>query len=498
MSDQPQRSDSPGFFRRFAVLRSAPRELWIILAAYVMENVAYGLGASSVLSLWMSSDLGFGDQKAGVLIAVYSTVVTLATVLVGSLTDAAGIRRTFLLGFIVCLIARVVMTIAGVPAIAIPFGLFLQAFGLALMQPVMAAAMRRYSTTQQRSLAFSLYYALMNLGYFIAGWLFDSVRNALGEHGSWIVPVWDESLSTYRVLILCSAVFTVPGLIITWLFLREGVEATDQGVVITPRSAKGGAKLNPLAALIRTMRETAVKTAQIFIALLSQPALYRFLIFMLLIVGVKLIGYHMAFTFPKFGLREIGEGAPIGRLYAVLNSGLIIVLVPIVGALTSRFTAYRMITLGTFIAASSVFFLAMPVHWFKPLADGWLGDLIAHRWLHLTGEVNPWLVSICLFVAMLSIGEALWSPRLWEYAAAIAPKGQEASYMAMSFLPYFGAKFVVGTLSGAMLQRFCPAEGPRDSATMWLLIGCMALITPVGTFLLRRFIQVQEAGRELK
>ncbi len=494
MSNPNQPGTHDGFLRRFAALRTAPRELWIILAAYVLENIAYGLGASSVLSLWMSSDLGFSDQKAGDMIVAYSSVVTIATVLVGSLTDAAGIRRTFLLGFWVCLIARMVMTASGVPAIALPFGLFLQAVGLALMQPVMAAAMRRYSTTSQRSLAFSLYYTLMNLGYAIAGYIFDKTRNTLGEHGSWTVPIWGETLSTYRVLILGSALVTIPGLIITWLFLREGVEATEEGVRIQP-AANSAAKTNPVHALIRTISETAMKTAQIFKALVKQPALYRFLAFMLLIVGVRLIGYHMAFTFPKFGLREIGEGAPIGRLYSMLNSVLIIALVPFVGALTGRFTAYRMISIGTFVAASSVFFLVLPAQWFQPLADGWLGDLIARQWLNVQGPVNPWFISIFLFVVLLSIGEALWSPRIWEYAAAIAPKGQEASYMAMSFLPYFLAKLVVGKLSGVMLARYCPAEGPRDSATMWLIIGCMAMVTPIGIVVFRKYIQVQEAGR---
>ena len=97
---------------------------------------------------------------------------------------------------------------------------------------------------------------------------------------------------------------------------------------------------------------------------------------------------------------------------------------------------------------------------------------------------------------MLSVGEALWSPRLYEYAAAVAPKDQEASYMALSLLPMFLAKFFVGILSGWLLATFCPAQGPRHPEVMWFLVGLMALITPVGTFLLRKQIQVPEAGRE--
>ena len=71
----------------------------------------------------------------------------------------------------------------------------------------------------------------------------------------------------------------------------------------------------------------------------------------------------------------------------------------------------------------------------QPLADGWLGNLIVHQWLGVAGAVNPLYISIFLFIVFLSIGEALWSPRLYEYSAAIAPHGQEASYMSLSMLP---------------------------------------------------------------
>ena len=67
--------------------------------------------------------------------------------------------------------------------------------------------------------------------------------------------------------------------------------------------------------------------------------------------------------------------------------------------------------------------------------------------------------------------------------------------MALSLLPYFLAKFVVGGTSGWMLARYCPADAPRHPETMWLLIGCMALATPLGTFVFRKYIQVHEDGR---
>lgn len=487
------------FLRKFTVLRSAPRELWIIYAAYILENLAYKVGAATVLTLWLSSDLGFGDESAGAMIAVWSAIMTLITVMIGSLTDALGIRKTFLLGFWVCLVSRVVMTLTVDRWVVLPFGLYLQAVGLALMVPVMIAGVKKYTNAAQRSVAFSLYYALMNLGFAAGDVIFDRLRNAetgLGEHGLWVLPGLGIELSTYRVLILVSVLFTVPGLILTWFFLRDRVEMTEAGVVIQSASVRTPGH-GMVKTFVTTCRETSIKTWEIFSGLWQQKSFYRFLVFMTLVVGVKMIFYHLAYTFPKYGIRELGEGAPIAQLSGMLNSVLIVFLVPIVGVLTQRVTAYRMVTVGSLISALSVFFIALPPEWFKPLADGWLGDLVAHRWLGVKGAVHPLYISNFFFVVMLSLGEAVWSPRLYEYSAAIAPKGQEASYMALSLLPYFGAKFVVGSISGWLLATFCPEVGARHPETMWFIIGCMALITPVGTFVFRKYIQVQESGREL-
>jgi len=207
-----------------------------------------------------------------------------------------------------------------------------------------------------------------------------------------------------------------------------------------------------------------------------------------------MIFLHMDYTYPKFGIRELGEGAPIGHLYG-LNNILILFLAPLVGALTQRIPAYRMVIFGSFVAASSVFIMALPPQVFQPLADGWLGHQIAHRWLGVQGAVNPYYVMIFLFVVVLSFGEAFYSPRLYEYTAAIAPKGQEASYMAMSVLPFFLAKLVVAPFSGILLSLFCPATGPRQSQTLWLIVGVSTLVAPVGLFVFRRYIRVHEAGR---
>ena len=499
MTPAPTQSPLASFVEKFTCLRSAPRELWVILTAYVLENIAYRLSGISVLPLWLTHDLGFGDAPTGTIIALWSAGMTLIILFVGPLTDVLGIRKTFLIGFFVCLAARLIIALTAVKWVVLPFGLCLYAAGIALMIPVMVAGVKKFTNTAQRSVAFSLYYALMNLGFAVGAKVFDEVRSpatGLGEYGRWIIPWLHVELSTYRVLVLLSVAATVPGLLLIWFFLRDGVEVTDEGVQIEPAAAGHGSGLqgeSPLA----YCRRTAGQTVRLFRGLWRQPAFHRFILFMTLVVAVRTLFIHLGMTFPKFGIRELGDGSPIAKSSDMLNALLILVLVPICGALTQRVTAYRMIQVGSLVSALSVFFLVMPREWFRGMADGWFGQFLARHLLQLDPVgLNPLYIAIVLFIIFLSVGEALWSPRLYEYSAAIAPKGQEASYMAFSQLPMFLAKLLTGFLSGRLLESYCPAVGARDTGKMWLIIGAIALITPLGAFVFRKHLQVHEQGRE--
>ena len=104
-------------------------------------------------------------------------------------------------------------------------------------------------------------------------------------------------------------------------------------------------------------------------------------------------------------------------------------------------------------------------------------------------------VSIALFAVLLSVGEAFWSPRLYEYTAAVAPQGRVGSYMALSLLPYFLAQFGVGMLSGRLLAAYVPEHGARDPSTLWLIVAAMAAVCPLGLLAFRRWLRVPEAGR---
>jgi hypothetical protein len=110
--------------------------------------------------------------------------------------------------------------------------------------------------------------------------------------------------------------------------------------------------------------------------------------------------------------------------------------------------------------------------------------------------VHPYYVMATIFIVILSFGEAFYSPRVYEYSAAIAPKGREASYGALSYIPSLASKLLVAIVGGALLAKFCPQVGERHSSMLWLFVALTATVAPISLFALQRFIRVREAGRD--
>lgn len=470
-----------GFLAKFTVLKGAQRELWLTFLIKFLIYTAYSV-TNKTMVLWFSKDLGFSDQAAGALVGwVWAPAMTIFTLLAGSLTDAIGLRRTFFLGVGLCTIARTVMVTTTNPVLALACGVLPLAIGEALGTPVLLAATRRYSTTRQRSFSFSMIYVIMNVGYLAAGWIFDYVRG-----WEFRMNLFGFQPTPHQQLFLVSLAFEIL-LFPAIYFLRRDPEAIHAGE--RTRDATAGL----WAGLATTVRESASETVRLFRQLLNQSAFFRLLVFFLFIGFLKAIFLQMDYVFPKFGDRELGLHAPVGRLSGI-NSIVIIILTPVIGALTQRAAAYRMVVLGGTICAAGVFIMALPTAWFEPAVATGIGQWLGHSYLGLTGGIHPYYIMAALYLAVFSVGEAFYSPRVYEYAAAIAPKGQEASYGALAYLPFLVGKLLVGT-SGWLLAAFCPEQGPRRSGTMWLIFALAASTAPIGLIVFRRYIRVPEAGR---
>jgi MFS family permease len=477
-----------GFLEKFTVLRSAQRELWLTFLIKFLIYTAYSV-TNKTMVLWLSKDLGFSDQAAGALVGwVWAPAMTVFTLLAGSITDAIGLRRTFFLGVAICTVARSVMVVTTIPSLALACGVLPLAVGEALGTPVLLAATRRYSTVAQRSISFSIIYMIMNIGYVAAGYIFDYVRQ-LNLH----ISLFGFEPTSYQQLFTVSLAFEIVLFPVIY-FLRRGAEANNGTPVVDKSSGSRGSARGFWKDIAETVRQSAIDAAHLFRRLIGQSGFYRLLAFFLFIGFLKAIFLQMDYVFPKFGIRELGLNAPVGKL-AAINAIIIIFLVPIVGALTQKFAAYRMVVIGGAICAAGVFIMALPTEWFQTAANSVMGQWLGHSYLGVHGNLHPYYVMTALYLIVFSIGEAFYSPRVYEYAAAIAPRGQEASYGSLAYLPFLVGKLLVGT-GGWLLAAFCPEHGPRHPGTMWLIFALAASVAPIGLIVFRRYIRVPEAGRQ--
>jgi len=458
------------FKEKFTVLKTAPRELWIVYLINIIEYVAYTLMQFSLM-LWLVEDLSQTDGEAASILMVWGMVLSAMMIFAGMITDSLGIKMSFFLGYAVCLVGRYVLAFDMELYSAIIGGLGPIAIGMALMSPVVAAAIRRYTTLEQRSMAFSMFYVLMNVGYAIGGWAFDQIRAVVGDS----ITVAGFAMTEFQFLFFISACLTVAGTIIIQAFMRKNVEVNEN----TGEIHTGSAIVNA------PKKETPI---DIFMSVVKEKQFWVFILFLAFLVGVKSVFYHMHYTLPPFAERFIGKGAKFGTAWGFLNPFVIIVFVPFIGALTQKASSFKMIVLGSLISAFSVFILCIPVEVFQPIADSSFGTTIASL-LGETRALHPWYIPLIIFTIIFSIGEGIWSPRLFEYTASIAPKGREGSYMSLSILPWFASKPLVAALQAWILPAYAPKEGPIDPFMFWGIIGITALTSPILVVLFAKFIR---------
>lgn len=432
-----------GYFLDFKVLKDCPREFWIIQAINLLDCLTY-FAFLNIGVVFLSETVGLSDVAAGYVFTVFTTTVTLLLFFSGFVTDWLGIRRSVHVAMALLLLSRGGIAFVGFfPGIpnreALMWPLFLLlAPGTAMVQTLFQSAVRRYTSARARAAGFSMWYLVMNIGAALGGIVIDVVRLSFRADNTWIVNIG------VLTAVICS--------LLTALFMRNELQA---------RTADEPAEAAPLPSERR-------KPWQILAEVVRHSTFWRFIVLVSCLIGVRAVFLYMALLSPKYWLRVIGPEAPIG-LFQAVNPILIVVGLVLFIPLANRFNIYSMLVGGGVVSSLSLFALVVPWRWFG-------ADLAA-----------SYTTMTMISLVVLSIGEIVWSPKLQEYTAAVAPEGQEGSYLGMSLMPYFLAKTFIGLVSGHLLARFCP-EGVRTAIeagtlpfwnspeAMWLLLGVFALL----------------------
>ncbi|CAJ1962681.1 unnamed protein product [Cylindrotheca closterium] len=441
----------------FSSLKGSPPELYIAFWLKFLDSYSY-FSFSMIFTLFLSSDFGFSDVQAGTFYGLWGGMITIFGLITGVVVDNIGVAHSLRIGFLISLIARIGIFWTTSKSILLFHLLVTMPLGDCLGIPVLATAIRRYTKSSSQGFAFGLFYVIMNVAALLSGPAVDILTigyrgegdadananaNANANGGDGYQNDYDGnditwSLSSYRAIILTGIISNVLACILT-LRVRE-IKVEQQGNSSPIDNSNVVSSFQPVGGTLK----------QVLYETIHAPSFRRFLVVCLITLNVRMIFRHLDATLPKYMLREFGEDVPKGTIYAI-NPALVIILVPIVTAATTEISPLTMIHYGTYISAGSVFCLVI---------SNSVGACIA-------------------FVSILSIGEAIWSPRLYDYTMSVCEEGREGTYMALSSAPLFLAKLPVGFLSGYLLERYCPEEGERHSQTMWLIIGLLTASSPI-------------------
>lgn len=499
-------------------LSRSPRELWILFLIKCVENSVYS-SVTLIITLWLSKDCGLDDIEASNAVAVYGVVLSVMAMLSGALVDAIGVKRTLIFGTTILLLSRMTSFWVKDPYVLYLTFLAPMAIGFAVMNPVISVGIKRLTTKSGAALGFGLFYIFMNLTVAIGGKLTDTARSVFAERApdgkvinenmGHTFELLGQSfhLSTYQIILLV-AFLSTPLTMLLVFSMRGGVHVENDKVVTADKAAEADAAIaddggqyvrrNPLAALSQAVGDAAQKTLAMMRSVVSEQIFWRFMLILAIVVFTRLIFQHFHYTFPKYGIRLLGEGAPIGQLYSVLNPMIIVFLVPVVAWLTKSVNSYLMLIWGTLISSLSCFIAYIPASFFKGWSDTMLGEAVFVRWLGICADRSDLAASaetlavywpLLCFIAVFTVGEAFWSPRLMQFTTEIAPKGKEGTYLALSILPWFLAKTGAASISGVLLKDYIPEVGEHpDHAMIWVIVGCMALVTPLGLLVFRKMI----------
>jgi dipeptide/tripeptide permease len=425
------------------VLARASRGYWAVNLVNFGSGITY-FGVLHLLVLYLENDIAMGASWASRAVSTFAGIVTVGMFLGGGfVSDWLGVRRALTLALVLGLLGRILLVVApdagwGNAVIALAWcSLVIMGLGEAVIQPAIYAGVKEYSDQRTATMGYALIYAVMNLGLVVEQSLSPLIRDYArvleGTEGN---PAGGIA-GVYWVLVVITAVLLVSHLL---LFTR-GVELTQRMASAEPHET----------------RRSAMKRLR------SIPVLdRRFLFFIFILLPVRTLFAHQWLTVPGYIMRCFP--ATVGERYELVmavNPAIIVIGVPLIAACTRHVSIITMMLIGTSISALSTALL-LP---------------------------EPSLFLLVAYMICFSIGEAVWSSRFLEYVAQLAPPGRVGAYMGIATLPWFLAKFTTGWYSGWLLEVFIPTDGPQQPGQLWLLYGAVALISPIGLFIGRKWVR---------
>jgi proton-dependent oligopeptide transporter, POT family len=420
------------FSQRVEEIRTGfERPFWVANITEIFERLSY-YGAFASLALYLQEKLNFSTEQTGTLTGIFGGMVWFLAIFGGAAADRLGFRRALSLAYLILAAAYFLIGSIGASWLApvrnaMPLGLFvgciliLPALGVALVKPCVVGTTARASKENVRSIGYSIYYTMVNIG---------------GTAGPFVASWAHRHLGVEKVFrVAAISVFAM--FFVVLLFFKEPKRQTNE----------------PAPSMAATLKN--------FLTVLSNA---RFMLFLLIFTGYWVVYWQQFISLPGYIHNYISSSADV-ELILITAPLAVICLTLIINYLIRKLPAFQAVILGTLVtslawfivsfwptipgAVASILVLALgemiqaPRYYeyisrlappgqqgtymgfaFLPIGIGsLLGGWFGGRVMHQFGEVlhQPqrawWVISgVGILTALL----------LWIYDRIIKPTGQEA------------------------------------------------------------------------
>ncbi len=308
------------------------RPFWVANISELFERLSY-YAAFASLARYLHETLEFPVERAANLTSLFGGLVWFLAIIGGTLADRLGFRRALSLAYLILSGSYFLLGSLGAPWLApvrhamplsvlVALVLMLPAFGIALVKPSIVGTTARASKENVRSIGYSIYYTLVNIGGaagpIVASW----VHRHMSVENVFRVAALSVFLMFFAVL----------------LFFKEPKRSDEVQAASLKEAAKN------------------------FLTVVSNP---RFMIFLLIFSGYWIVFWQEFIILPIYVHDYIDPNANTELMLAT-GPILVISLTMVMSILTQKVPSFRAITLGTLITALA--WVTLIVHPTVPMA----------------------------------------------------------------------------------------------------------------------------------
>jgi POT family proton-dependent oligopeptide transporter len=309
------------------------RPFWVANISELFERLSY-YAAFASLARYLHETLNFQVEQASRLTGFFGAGVWFFAAIGGALADRMGFRRSLSLAYLILSCAYFLLGSLGSPWLgpirnSVPLWLLvvvvltLPAFGVSLVKPCVVGTTARASRENVRSIGYSIYFTLVNVGGAAGPFIASYVHQHMRVESVFRVSALSVFLMFFAVL----------------LFFKE------------PRGAgegEGNASLR--------------EVAKNFVTVLSNP---RFMLFLLIFSGYWVVYWQEFIILPLYIHNYINPKTDT-ELMLVTGPLTVVSLQLVVSFLTRKMPAFTSIILGTLI--SGLAWILLIVHPTVPMA----------------------------------------------------------------------------------------------------------------------------------